>query len=59
MELREPGLVFWTAADWAWIMGLGKKLPQMPVLEAEAGSFRGDRAAVAGSGPGPVRGSRQ
>ena len=30
------------AADWAWIMGLGKKLPQMPVLEAEAGSFRGD-----------------
>jgi len=22
LELREPGLVFWTAADWAWVGGL-------------------------------------
>jgi len=28
--------------DWDWIMGLGKKLPVLPVYESEAGSFRGD-----------------
>ena len=33
--------------DWAWIMGLGKELPVMPVFEAEAGSFRGDFKAAA------------
>jgi hypothetical protein len=31
-----------TTTDWAWVMGLGKQLPKMPVFEAEAGSFRGD-----------------
>lgn len=31
-----------TTTDWAWVMGLGKELPKMPVFEAEAGSFRGD-----------------
>ena len=28
--------------DWEWIMGLGKKLPSLPVFDSEMGSFRGD-----------------
>jgi len=28
-------------SDWNWVMGLGKKLPIMPVLDAEKGSFKG------------------
>ena len=36
-----------SSVDWAWIMGLGKNLPSMPVFEAENGSFKGDFKAAA------------
>jgi len=28
--------------DWAWVMGLGKNLPTLPVYEKETGSFKGN-----------------
>jgi len=31
-----------TTTDFEWIMSLGKDLPDLPVYQAEAGSFRGD-----------------
>mmetsp|Transcript_23947 Transcript_23947/g.47869 ORF Transcript_23947/g.47869 Transcript_23947/m.47869 type:complete len:859 (-) Transcript_23947:898-3474(-) len=36
----KEGLTIETA-DWSWVMGLGKDLPDMPVLASEKGSFRG------------------
>jgi len=31
-----------TDADWAWVMGLGKDLPDMAILDKEKGSFKGN-----------------
>ena len=33
-------------SDWEWVMGLGKEAPDLPVFDAEKGSFRGDFKAA-------------
>ena len=51
-------------ADWSWVMGLGKELPPLTVLEKETGSFKGNfkegasaLKKIMGIGPGETLGS--